>query len=319
MGYGAYSEEAHRALTQGRAEAPLHAVFDGRSCDPAMNPFGVTYRESRDSADHPNATGVIFALDVSGSMETIPQELATKTLPTFMATVLPVLPDAQVLFLAFGNAYADRSPLQVGQFESTAALMDRWLAATHVELGGGGLGESYDLALYFASRHTAMDCVEKRGSKGYLFMTGDEVPFIQVDPAMVKKWIGDGLEAPIPVHEVVAEAQRKFHVFFLIPDAARADRYSCGAVWRELLRERCLVLEATEDTAIVCATCIAVQERRLYTADAVRRWLDASGVATAAAERVVRVVTPFAEALGRGEIAPPGSLVRRDQEPGFGG
>lgn len=319
MGYGHYSEEAHQALVASRATAPLHAVFDGKSCDPAMDPKGVAFRESRDSDDHPNSIGVVFALDVSGSMETIPLQLATKTLPTFMSRVLPVLPDAQVLFMAFGNAYADRSPLQVGQFESTAALMDKWLAATHVELGGGALGESYDLALYFAARHTRMDCLVKRGVKGYLFMTGDEVPFVHVDPAQVRQRIGDGLELPIQIHEMVAEAQRSFHVFFLIPDAGRAALYECGAVWRLLLAERCLVLEDTEDTAIVCAACIAVQEKGLGTRDALRDWLVASGVEGAAVGRVVRVVGPFAEALARGPLAAPQPLSRRAQEPSFGG
>ena len=114
MGYGAYSLDAHQAITEARASLPQQAVFLRNDCDPAMNPRGVRYRECRDSAVHPESIGIVFALDVSGSMEEIPHGLATRTLPTFMESVLPVLPHAQVLILAFGNAYTDRSALQVG-------------------------------------------------------------------------------------------------------------------------------------------------------------------------------------------------------------
>jgi hypothetical protein len=186
MGYGNYSLAAHAALIDSRATRPSAAVFTRNDCDPAMNPRGVRHREARDSAAHPGSVAIVFALDVSGSMGEIPRELATRTLPTFMKSVLTALRDPQVLFMAFGNAYADRSPLQVGQFESEAALIDRWLSATHLEGGGGGLGESYDLAMYFAARHTRLDCLEKRGKKGYFFMTGDEVPFIEVNPEQVR-------------------------------------------------------------------------------------------------------------------------------------
>ena len=132
MGYGSYSHEAHVAITQGRQKLPQQQVFKQTRCHPLMNPHGVKFRESRDSPEHPNSIGILFALDVSGSMGIIPQDLATATLPGFMRALTGVLPDAQVLFMAFGNAYADRSPLQVGQFETESHLVDKWLAATHL-------------------------------------------------------------------------------------------------------------------------------------------------------------------------------------------
>src|SRR6187431_1170345 len=101
MGYGNYSYEAHRAITTARAAAPANVVFQRNDCDPAMSPRGVRYRESRDSAEHPNSVGIVFALDVSGSMGEIPHQLATRTLPTFMSSVSTVLPDPQLLFMAF--------------------------------------------------------------------------------------------------------------------------------------------------------------------------------------------------------------------------
>jgi hypothetical protein len=230
-----------------------------------------------------------------------------------------VLPDPQVLFMAFGNAWADRSPLQVGQFESEASLMDRWLSAAHLEGGGGGLGESYDLAMFFAARHTAMDCLQKRGRKGYFFMTGDEVSFAFVNPGKVREVIGDTIEAEIPIHEMIMELQRSFHVFFLIPDPARAGIEGCGAMWRGHLHEACVVLETPEDTAVACALLIGVQEGTLRDAAAIAAQLERLGRRGAARDRVVRVVTPFAEAIARGPLAPPDVLGVRKDSPDIRG
>lgn len=320
MGFGDYSLEAHREIVSGRAAMPDGSQFSRNDCDPSMNPRGVRFRESRDSAQHPDSVSIVFALDVSGSMGEIPRQLATRTLPTFMESVLTALPHPQILFMALGNAYADHSPLQVGQFESEARLMDRWLSAIHLEGGGGGLGESYDLAMYFGARHLAMDCLEKRGKKGYFFMTGDETPFIEVDRNQVKGLIGDDLQVNLPIWELTAELLRAFHVFFLIPDAKRAATEQCGAVWATLLRERCIVLESAEDTAVACALLVGIQEGLLRDRAAISEQLEKRlGRTGEERERVLRAVLPFAEALARGPIAAPGTLYRRTDTPSLKG
>lgn len=311
MGYGDYDLQAHVAITTARATLPQQEVFAQNECHPLMNPRGVT-RECRDSAQHPDSVGIVFALDVSGSMGEIPVQLATKTLPTFMESALKVLPDPQVLFMAFGNAWSDRSPLQVGQFESEAPLIDKWLAMTHLEGEGGGLGESYDLAMYFAARHTRMDCLTKRSRKGYFFMTGDEVPFTHVSVEKVSGLLGERIPADIAIHDITAELIRSFHPFFLIPDAARAEQYECGAVWRRLLHERTIVLATPEDTAVACALLIGIQEGALRDAAAIVRALEEGHARRGdARDRVVRAVLPYAEALARGAIAPPEALSAR--------
>lgn len=320
MGYGEYSLEAHEAITQARASLPRQAVFQRNDCDPAMDPRGVRYRESRDSPAHPQSVGVVFALDVSGSMEDIPHALATRTLPRFMESVLPILPDAQVMVMAFGNAYADRSPLQVGQFESEAPLIDRWLASAHLEGGGGGLGESYDLALGFAARHTAMDCWKKRGRKGYFFMTGDEVPFTHLNASQARGLLDDGTEADVPIDEVCREVLRTFHAFFLIPDPVRAAREHCESVWRKLLAERCVVLATPDDTAVAAALLIGITERAWTDRAALERALEQSfGRTGEDRDRVVRAVLPYAEALARGPIRDPEPVQRRTDDPGLRG
>lgn len=319
MGYGSYSVEAHRALIQPRLGAAPESVFQRNDCDPAMNPRGVRYRESRDSDDHPESLAIVFALDVSASMEEIPTQLATRTLPTFMEHALEVVEHPQILIMAFGNAYADASPMQVGQFESEAALIDRWLGAVHLESGGGGWGESYELVMYFCAHHTSMDCWERREKKGYLFITGDEVPHWELDPKHAAGLIGDHLEAPINVRDLARQVQERFWTFFLIPDAARAEVEECGVVWRALLGERTLVLEDTADTALICALCIAIQEGRLTDREALDGYLKEKGLALRHRQSVLRVVVPFARALAAGPIRPQGSLHERTDEPDFGG
>ena len=178
MGNGNYSIAAHEALLRNRTNIPVEQVFQQRQCHPMMNPKGVKVRESRDGADHLESQGIVFALDVSGSMGEIPRIMATQQLPSFMKVLMDCqVKDPQVLFMALGNATSDQAPLQVGQFESTAELMDQWLTWTYLEGHGGGEGESYDLAFYFLAAHTEMDCMAKRKKRGYLFMTGDETPF----------------------------------------------------------------------------------------------------------------------------------------------
>ena len=114
-------------------------VFKQRSVHPLMDPHGVAFRESRDSAEHPNSLPIVFALDVTGSMGAIPEMLAKRELPQFMQGLLSAgVVDPQVMFMAFGDANCDKGPLQVGQFESTAQDIDRWLTWSWLEGGGGG-------------------------------------------------------------------------------------------------------------------------------------------------------------------------------------
>lgn len=260
MGYGNYSHEAHEALLHGRKVLPSQQVFQQRRCHPLMDPKGVRLRESLDSADHPQSLGVVFALDVTGSMGDIPRLLATEQLPKFMKVLDGCkVPDPQLLFLAVGDATSDRSPLQVGQFESTAELMDQWLTWCHLEGGGGGSGEeSYELALYFLALHTRMDCWTKRQKRGYLFMTGDEKPYPILSRHVVETVTGDRLDDDLKVEEVVAELQKTFIPFFIIPDHDR--RGGCERAWRDLLGDHVLCMESPADICFVTAGALLLSE-----------------------------------------------------------
>ncbi len=306
MGYGSYDYEAHVQVArrrQGRAQAE---VFSQRSCHPTMNPHGVAAREARDSAEHPDSVPVIFALDVSGSMGEIPAEMAAKTLPTFMRSVLTVLPDPQLLFMAVGHPDSDSAPLQVGQFESDDALMDQWLTRMYLEGGGGGGNETYELAMYFAARHTATDAWEKRGRKGYLFITGDEPTNQAVLARHVGAVIGDTLEGDIPLDAMVAEVSERYHTFFLIPDQARTR--NVGDDWRRVLGDHVIGLHSPDDTAAAAAILIGLTEGQLSDLDAAARKLeDELGWTGAARNRVLDAVAGYAASLGLLGTGPGGA------------
>jgi hypothetical protein len=298
MGYGNYSHEAHEALLHGRKLLPSQQVFQQRRCHPLMDPKGVRLRESLDSADHPQSLGVVFALDVTGSMDDIPRLLATEQLPKFMKVLGGCkVPDPQLLFLTVGDATSDQAPLQVGQFESTAELMDQWLTWCYLEAGGGGSGEeSYELALYFLALHTRMDCWTKRQKRGYLFMTGDEKPYPILSRHVVEAVTGDRLDDDLRVEEVVAELQKTFAPFFIIPDRDRRGR--CERAWRDLLGDHVLCMEAPADVCFVAAGALLLSEGLVADLRELETVLLGSGMPRERGAAVVRTLRPLAEAQG---------------------
>ncbi len=297
MGSGNYSHAAHEALLRGRANLPMQQVFRQVPCHPLMNPKGVRLRESRDSADHPQSLGMVFALDVTGSMGEIPRILATVQLPVFMKILLDCkVQDPQLLFVAVGDAISDKAPLQVGQFESTAELMDQWLTWSYLEGGGGGGGqESYELGLYFLAMHTEMDCMAKRKKRGYLFMTGDEVPYPSLSKHVAETVLGDRLDEDLPCEEIVAEVQKSYVPFFLIPDRERARR--CERRWRDLLGDNVLVLESPIDVCYAAAGAVLLTEGLVSDLKDLEKRLSRAGMPSGRKGAVIRSLTPLAEVV----------------------
>lgn len=297
MGYGNYSQSAHQALAAGRSNLSRDEVFQQRGCHALMNPLQLTVRESRDSADHPASLGIVFALDVTGSMGTIPEALARQELPTFMKLLGDFqVPDPQVMFMALGDANSDEAPLQVGQFETTAELMDQWLTWSYLEGHGGGNGmESYDLAFYVLAQHTDLDCWVKRKKKGYLFMTGDELPYPVVSRHHIAALIGEKLDADLPLEEVVAAAAETYHLFFLIPDLHR--RKNCEARWREVLGDHVICMEDPADTCAVAAAIVGLTEGVLPNVEAVADRLHGNGADQRRIGATIRAIEPYAHLL----------------------
>jgi hypothetical protein len=305
MGFGDYSYAAHAALAADRSAKSAREVFAQTGCHALMNPHGLKVRESRDSPDHPASLSVAFALDVTGSMGNIPDLLARKELPTFMKLLTDCrIPDPQLMFMAIGDANSDRAPLQVGQFESTAELMDQWLTSSYLEGGGGGTNhESYELAFFVAAQHTDIDCWNKRKKRGYLFLTGDELPYDAVSRHHIEALIGDRLDEDIPTEEVISAACETWHPFFLIPDLQR--RRNCEARWRELLGDHVICMESPEDTCAVAAVIVGLTEGVLANVGAAANVLASAGIAPERVAATIRAVQGYADL---GESASIGQL-----------
>ncbi|WP_300451786.1 VWA domain-containing protein [Accumulibacter sp.] len=308
MGYGSYSFSAHQALTVDRAALSREQVFRQSGCHPLMNPRGLTVREARDSAEHPDSLAIVFALDVTGSMGHIPELLARQELPTFMKLLTDCrIRDPQVLFMAIGDATSDHAPLQVGQFETTAELIDQWLTWSCLEGGGGGSNtESYELAFYVLAQHTDLDCWVKRGKRGYLFMTGDELPYPAVSRHQIEALIGERLDEDLALADVIAAAAETYRLFFLIPDRQRAQR--CEARWREVLGDHVICMESHLDTCAVAAAIVGLSEGALSGVDAVADILHAGGSSRERIAATVRALQPYADLLDP-------EAVRRPQSP----
>jgi hypothetical protein len=252
-----HARAAHRAAT-GVSAFAYHDALSSlpshlRKTHDKLNPFGVRLRESRDSAAHPASKAIAVMFDVTGSMGGIPVVLQKK-LADLMGLLIRkgYVEHPQILFGAMGDATCDRAPLQVGQFESGLEMEDD-LGRFYLEGGGGGQKtESYELAAYFLARHTALDCFEKRGEKGYAFLIGDEQYYPHVSRRQVEALIGDRLQADMPTPQIFAELQEKYEVFYLIPSAAGhgGDKLIRRA-WQDLLGQNVIQLD---DPAAVCET-----------------------------------------------------------------
>jgi hypothetical protein len=274
MGTTRWSDEHYhdraklRARTGTDAFEHDHAIRSGsadRAVHPKMNPKGVKVRESRDSDAHPrsHAVGVLF--DVTGSMQEVPRILQAN-LPKLMGLLIRkgYMEHPQILIGAIGDATCDTAPLQVGQFESGIEIEED-LGKLFLEGGGGGhITESYELAMYFMARHTAIDCYEKRGQRGYLFVIGDEIPYPHVKRKEVSLHIGDGMQKDLPAEELIAELERTYDVYYVLPRMTNHwNNEQVQRRWVELLGQNVLRLE---DPAAICeliASTIGVAEGKV--------------------------------------------------------
>jgi hypothetical protein len=206
-------------IKAGKTKATVH---------PSLSPHGAKVRESRDSAEHPVTVPIIITLDTTGSMSSVPFTIQGK-LPLLMGHFLEdkasgkkYLGDGYpaIMISAVDDYPAQGADgcLQVGQFESGIEIDDNLTNLWITHNGGGTYEESYDLALYFAARHTVHDNLEKRGRRGYMFIIGDEKAYPKVTRRQITEVINaDPMQDDIPLEQIVEEAKEKYHVFFVIP------------------------------------------------------------------------------------------------------
>lgn len=294
----AYTEAARLRRTAGKSSFAYSdsARASGHwDIHPTLDPKGLTFRESRDSDAHPRSNAIAVLFDETGSMGGIPRIFQQK-LGELMNILLTrgYLQDPQILFGAFGDATCDHIALQVGQFES-GVEMDENLRNIILEGGGGGTNhESYELALYFLARHTSIDCWEKRGRKGYAFLIGDEKAYAAVNKRHVEQHIGDGLEKNIPLRQIIAEVQRRYHFFFIFPrNASHGHDEDIQNFWRDLLGQNVIFLDDESAVSETIALTIGLTEEAINLATGAHD-LSAVGASSSAIEAATKALQPYA-------------------------
>ena len=255
MGHGSYSS-SRRAVTAdslGYSTKSAREIFSERTMNSAMNPNGLDIRESRDSAEHPESVAIVLALDVTGSMGSIPHFLVKEGLPHIMQTIIDKgIKDPQLLFLGIGDHECDNAPLQVGQFESSDSLLDHWLTTVFLEGGGGGnMGESYHLAWYLAGYHTSIDCLEKRNKKGFLFTIGDEPDLKEIPKHALERIMGPGKQTGFSNVELLDKAKEMYHVYHLhLKQGSNGTRQDVMDGWKQLIgADNLIIIDRKEEVA----------------------------------------------------------------------
>jgi hypothetical protein len=206
------------------------------------------------------------------------------------------LPDPQVLVGAVGDFFVDHGPFQVGQFESDNRVEDH-LGNTWLEGGGGGSAqESYQLALYFFARHTSLDCFEKRKTRGYLFLMGDEMTYDVLTKREAQEVFGDAIQEDIPVEDLVRE---KYNLFFILPGgASHSGEARIRDQWVRLLGSQSVIM--LDDPASVCETItmtIGLNEGRVNL-DSAKEHLKAAGAKTGAINGAAAALSDLAKEKG---------------------
>lgn len=236
MGYSSYSSTAHRTRTLSYKSKSTKELFSENFND-AMNPKHITIRECRDSENHPEAFPIILGLDVTGSMGIVPDYLVREGLIHVMDDIIKGgLKSPQICFMGIGDHEYDKAPLQVGQFEASDDLLDKWLRQTFLEGGGGGnRGESYMLPWLFAAERCVTDHWEKRNKRGVIITIGDEPVLEDVDGDDLVRYLG-GQYQRMTTRELLDMVREKWEVHHIhISETASGRRPFVANEWRSLL------------------------------------------------------------------------------------
>jgi hypothetical protein len=259
MGGGSFDHAVYASVSATRATKSVSAIFVQAAAEEIhkdLDPKDLKVRESCDSPEHPNSNALGIWFDQTGSMATAPTLFAKEKLGGLMKILLAkgYIDDPQILFGCFGD-FSDRiGILQMGQFESDQRIDDCLTKMWLVGGGGGTHSESAELAFYAMARHTKLDCFDKRGKKGYMFLVTDEKPYSVVSKHQVEAIFGEKIEGDIKVEDILAELQERYEVFVVFLHTScypSSVQKAIRARWKELLGERVLDLE---DPANICET-----------------------------------------------------------------
>lgn len=264
MGGTTWSSNAYNSLKTDYKTKSTDDIFTQNKVKkimPEMDPKGLTFREARDSDAHPNSLAIAIFLDETGSMGEIPEIIVREKLQNLMETLISHgVEDAAVLFAGIGDQDSDHYPLQVGQFESGTEELNKWLTGLYLEGNGGGqVMESYLLAWLIAGRHTSIDCFEKRGKKGFLFTIGDEASWRKIGVDSLKDLLGYKEAEDLTDEQLLAEAQRLYHVFHIhVQQGSYRNNSTVLGYWKKMLNERLIILEDYNKISEIIASTVAV-------------------------------------------------------------
>lgn len=323
MGGSSYSRSdydaraTYRATTNTSAFVHDSAIKSGAvaaSTHIEMDPLGVKLRESRDSDAHPISVPVAVIFDTTGSMMSVP-DILQRNLNKLMGTFLDdkasgkkylgegypsIFIGALDDFDAMSSA-GHKGTLQIGQFESGIEIDDNlgklWLTGR----GGGSYEESYELALYFMARHTAHDHMDKRHKKGYLFLIGDEHAYSSVEPVQVKTVIGDSIQDRISFADILKEAKKLYHVFFVIPNLTHhyndpeLEKYWVDRVGQQ----NCIKLDDPTKICELIAGAVSICENYISMAD-----LSTDGVSTGVSTALAKISSGALSNFGEVNLPP---------------
>ena len=290
------------AYSASQAFIPRHQ----RKAADVLDPYGVTLREARDSAEHPNSTPIVVLFDVTGSMRAVPRTLQRK-----LSELLGLLTrggycdDPQIMVGAIGDDVFDRVPLQIGQFESDNRI-DEQLRQIYLEGGGGGdKREGYALAAHFLDTRVQADAID-RGRKGYVFFIGDEMNKTRLEASSVQQWLGEAEGVTRELEELYASLRANWNVFYVLPNlTAYYTDAEIEAHWRGLVGERFLRLEDPSAVAELIATTIGLTEDAI---DLVEGVAAAGAAGSAVGNALANLGDPNErDRAGRGGLLPAGA------------
>jgi len=214
MGHGHYSQDiAHQNRSSSREWAGKTGVHG--TLDPKAGPREVN-----------NTTPIVVAMDVTRSRGDDTKRLYDQ-LPTLMERMEErgYVDGPGISFAAVGDAFSDKAPLQVGQFEGDNRL-DEVLGNIWIEEGGGGTGqESYELCAWYYGGTNCVQLAAGEGGKGFFFFVGDEGFYPQVAGAHRVAILGQE-ESDVDSAAAFAALAEKFHVFLIYPGKSMEERKS---------------------------------------------------------------------------------------------
>jgi hypothetical protein len=260
MGGGSYSSETYKKSVVTRSLTGVgdfaYSASKPTTVHPNLDPLRINKKplgklESRDSDEHPNSTPIIISFDVTGS-NIDRARIVQKKLNELMEGLTAVIPDPQISIFANDDITVWQTgklgaAVQAADFESDNRVDEHLLNLILVGNGGGNRFESYDLVLYAAAYKTALDSIEKRGKKGYLFLYADEPFPTETKPDWVEAVFGDKIEAAIPIEKLIEDARKLYNVYVLWPDGGYTNARD---QYRSLLGKE-FVMELQDPDAIV--------------------------------------------------------------------